>query len=194
MTPLRKGTYWASIAVSPAELEAAQCLRTKAFHTGPKGAQTEPVDRDCYDQGCAHMVIKDSSSGGLVCCFGLLRIFDRTTIAQSYSAQYYELSGLQSYPHPMIEIGRFCIDPRKWRPQVKPPHVFRFESLDTHRCDAGLAKRQLPPLLKTYLMMGGCVSDHAVVDHAMGTLHVFTGVELDSIPEARKRRLRAIAR
>jgi len=33
-----------------------------------------------------------------------------------------------------------------------------------------------------------------VVDHAMGTLHVFTGVELDSIPEARKRRLRAIAR
>jgi putative hemolysin len=249
MTPLRKGTYWASIAVSPAELEAAQCLRTKAFHTGPKGAQTEPVDRDCYDQGCAHMVIKDSSSGGLVCCFGLLPIFDRTTIAQSYSAQYYELSGLQSYPHPMIEIGRFCIDPaaydgdilrlawaalsrnadhykiqllfgcasfaglepapyrdvfallnprylapRKWRPQVKAPHVFRFESLDTHRCDAGLAKRLLPPLLKTYLMMAGWVSDHAVVDHAMGTLHVFTGVELDSIPEARKRRLRAIAR
>ncbi|MGY9012177.1 MAG: hypothetical protein ACKVLN_08290 [Rhodobacterales bacterium] len=26
------------------------------------------------------------------------------------------------------------------------------------------------------------MSDHAVVDHAMGTLHVFTGVELDSIP------------
>jgi len=40
----------------------------------------------------------------------------------------------------------------------------------------------------------GWVSDHMVVDHAMGTLHVFTGVELDSIPEARKRRLRAIAR
>ena len=43
-------------------------------------------------------------------------------------------------------------------------------------------------------MLGGCVSDHAVVDHAMGMLHVFTGVELDSVPEARKWRLRAIAR
>tara|TARA_B100000780_G_scaffold245899_1_gene190158 strand:+ start:387 stop:530 length:144 start_codon:yes stop_codon:yes gene_type:complete len=31
-------------------------------------------------------------------------------------------------------------------------------------------------------MLGGWVSDHAVVDHAMGTLHVFNGVELDSIP------------
>jgi putative hemolysin len=111
MTPLRKGTYWTSIAVSPAELEVAQCLRAKAFNTGPKGAQIEPVDRDCYDQGCAHMVIKDASSGGLVCCFRLLLIFDNTTIAQSYSAQYYDLSGLQSYPHPMLEVGRFCIDP-----------------------------------------------------------------------------------
>jgi hypothetical protein len=45
MTPLRKGTYWTSIAVSPAELEVAQCLRAKAFNTGPKGAQIEPVDR-----------------------------------------------------------------------------------------------------------------------------------------------------
>ena len=42
-------------------------------------------------------------------------------------------------------------------------------------------------------MLGGWVSDHAVVDHAMGTLHVFIGVELDNIPEARKWRLCAIA-
>tara|TARA_B100000780_G_scaffold100306_1_gene70045 strand:+ start:594 stop:905 length:312 start_codon:yes stop_codon:yes gene_type:complete len=83
--------------------------------------------------------------------------------------------------------------PRQWRPQVKAPHVFRFESRDTHWCDAGLAKWRLPPLLKTYLMMGGWVSDHAVVDHAVGTLHVFIGVELDNIPEARKWRLCAIA-
>tara|TARA_B100000780_G_scaffold100306_1_gene70044 strand:+ start:128 stop:346 length:219 start_codon:yes stop_codon:yes gene_type:complete len=55
---LRKGPYWASIAVSPTELEAAQCLRAKASNTGPKGAQTEPVDRDFYDQGCAQMAIK----------------------------------------------------------------------------------------------------------------------------------------
>ena len=57
------------------------------------------------------MAIKDASSGGLVCCLGLLPIFDNKTIAQSYSAQYYELSGLESYSHLVLEVGRFCIDP-----------------------------------------------------------------------------------
>jgi hypothetical protein len=46
--------------------------------------------------------------------------------------------------------------------------------------------------LKTYLMMGGWVSDHAVVDAQMNTLHVFTGVEIGSIPPARQRLLRAL--
>ncbi len=41
--------------------------------------------------------------------------------------------------------------------------------------------------------MGGWVSDHAVVDQQMNTLHVFTGVEIGAIPPARKRLLRAVA-
>ena len=41
-------------------------------------------------------------------------------------------------------------------------------------------------------MMGGWVSDHAVVDRQMGTLHVFTGLEIGAIPESRKRLLRAL--
>ena len=51
----------------------------------------------------------------------------------------------------------------------------------------------LPGLLRSYLMMGGWVSDHAVVDRDLGTLHVFTGVEIAAIPPARKRVLRALA-
>jgi hypothetical protein len=41
--------------------------------------------------------------------------------------------------------------------------------------------------------MGRWVSDHAVIDHDLGTLHVFTGVEIAAIPPARARALRAIA-
>jgi putative hemolysin len=51
----------------------------------------------------------------------------------------------------------------------------------------------MPPMLKTYLMMGGWVSDHAVVDRDLGTMHVFTGVEISTIPPARKKLLRAVA-
>lgn len=56
---------------------------------------------------------------------------------------------------------------------------------------AGLAA--LPPLLRTYLGMGGWVSDHAVVDRALDTLHVFTCVEVDRVPRARVASLRAVA-
>ena len=59
--------------------------------------------------------------------------------------------------------------------------------------DAKRAMLGMPPLLRTYLMMGGWVSDHAVVDQDLNTLHVFTGLEIKSIPENRKRLLRATA-
>jgi putative hemolysin len=51
----------------------------------------------------------------------------------------------------------------------------------------------LPPLLRTYLGMGCWVSDHAVVDRELDTLHVFTCVEVDRVPPARAASLRAVA-
>ena len=51
----------------------------------------------------------------------------------------------------------------------------------------------MPPLLRSYLVMGGWVSDHAVVDNDLNTLHVFTGLEISAIPPGRARLLRAAA-
>jgi len=42
-------------------------------------------------------------------------------------------------------------------------------------------------------MMGGWVSDHAVLDFDLDTLHVFTGLEIRAIPEGRARALRMVA-
>lgn len=51
----------------------------------------------------------------------------------------------------------------------------------------------LPPLLRTYLAMGGQVSDHAVLDHDLDTLHVLTLVDVARIPPGRVRALMALA-
>lgn len=51
----------------------------------------------------------------------------------------------------------------------------------------------LPPLLRTYLAMGGWVSDHAVLDRDLDTTHVFTALDIAAIPPARARALRALA-
>ena len=85
--------------------------------------------------------------------------------------------------------------PKRWLPRVKAPKVFRFaESLRLRKPDPSRAMLGMPPLLRTYLVMGGWVSDHAVVDRDLNTLHVFTGLEIGAIPPARARLLRATAR
>ena len=83
--------------------------------------------------------------------------------------------------------------PPRWLPRAKAPQVFRFAQRLRRKPDTRKAMPLIPPLLRTYLAMGGWVSDHAVVDRRMNTVHVFTGVEIAAIPTARKRLLRAVA-
>lgn len=84
--------------------------------------------------------------------------------------------------------------PPRWLPRVKAPDVFRYALQSRGRCpDARRANAEMPPLLRTYLLMGAWVSDHAVVDRHLGTLHVFTGLEIRAIPKARRRLLLAAA-
>lgn len=83
--------------------------------------------------------------------------------------------------------------PGRWLPRVKAPTVFRFAQRLRRKPDPKRGMGTMPPLLRTYLSMGGWVSDHAVVDAQMNTLHVFTGVEIAAIPPARKKLLRAVA-
>lgn len=83
--------------------------------------------------------------------------------------------------------------PKRWWPKVKAGEVFRYAARLRRKPDAKKAMLRMPPLLRTYLMMGGWVSDHAVVDRQLNTLHVFTGLEIGAIPPARKRLLRAVA-
>lgn len=50
-----------------------------------------------------------------------------------------------------------------------------------------LRPTDVPPLLRTYLLMGGWIGDHAVIDPHMKTTHVFTALRVADVPEARKR-------
>lgn len=83
------------------------------------------------------------------------------------------------YAEAFALLARFHLAPRRWRPRVKAPRTIPFASvLRPHRPEGTTALRVMPPLLRTYLSLGGRVSDHAVVDADLGTMHVFTGLEL----------------
>ncbi|GIR38931.1 MAG: hypothetical protein CM15mP50_4420 [Rhodobacterales bacterium] len=78
------------------------------------------------------------------------------------------------------------IAPKKLNPYVKAPKVFKFNKLiNLNNFCLKKAKKNLPPLLSSYLNLGGWVSDHVVIDHDLQTMHVFTGLEVKDIPEKR---------
>lgn len=249
MLPLGKGRYRARFASSAGDVAAAQRLRHLSFVAGTGAApRAGDLDRDGFDDICRHMLVEDSRTDRLVCCFRLLPLRDGGEIRSTYAAQHYDLSGLQEFGAPMVEMGRFCIHPdarhpdilrvawgamtrfvdenrvemifgcssfhgtdaqgyldafamlkerhlapKRWLPRVKAPDVFRFARRLRRKPDARRAMRTMPPLLRSYLVMGGWVSDHAVVDRDLNTLHVFTGLEIRAIPEARARLLRSVA-
>lgn len=83
--------------------------------------------------------------------------------------------------------------PSHFRPGAKASETLSFDQTAKDPKDTRNAFRNMPPLLRSYVAMGGWVSDHAVVDHDMGTLHVFTGLEIKAIPAARARLLRRAA-
>ena len=81
--------------------------------------------------------------------------------------------------------------PTRWLPRPKAPNVFRFAKLlKLKRPDMVKAMRGMPPLLRGYLSLGGWVSDHAVIDRDLNTLHVFTGLEVKRVPKRKVQLLR----
>ena len=124
----------------------------------------------------------------------LTRHVDDTGVELLFGCSSFMGTQTQDYEDAFAMLRARHIAPRRWLPRVKAPDVFRFGRLLRRRKpDARRAMAAMPPLLRTYLLMGGWVSNHAVVDHQLNTLHVFTGLEIRAIPPARKRLLRAVA-
>lgn len=250
---LIRGRYVARLAETPEDVRAAQRLRHKVFiesrpgaRRGGDGAVAQDIDSDGFDPSCDHVLIEVRKTGELACVYRLLPLKSGAEISQTYSAQFYELSALNAFPGPIVEMGRFCVHPdhrngdvlrvawaamtnyvdergfellvgcssfegndaqqyadtfallkerhlapSRWLPRPKAKKIFRYAKLlKLKRPDPRKAMRMMPPLLRGYLSLGGWVSDHAVIDPDLNTLHVFTGLEVKRVPSHRARLLR----
>lgn len=240
----RVGRYRARYASSQIDVLAAQSLRYQCFNLSNK----DELDVDEFDALCQHVLIENLETEKLICCYRILKFDTGKNISSSYSSQFYDLKAIENFTEPMIEVGRFCIDPEEndpsvvltawaalaqivvhnqtellfgcssfegiekekyfdsfallrdrymapdhWRPKIKAAQVFCYSKDLIYKVDKKKALLNMPPLLKTYLSMGAWVSDHAVVDLNMKTLHLFTGMEISKIPKSRKKFLLNLA-
>jgi len=124
----------------------------------------------------------------------LTRYVDDAGVEMLFGCSSFHGTDAAPYRDALALLRAQHLAPQDRAPCIGAPEVVRFaQTLNTTVPDKKRAQQQMPPLLRTYLLMGGWVSDHAVVDRDMNTLHVFTGLEIHAIPEARKRLLRATA-
>ena len=237
MEIVKVGRYRARFSASQNDISATQALRYQCFKLSNK----LKLDVDDFDTVCKHVLVENLETEKLICCYRILSFDSGKNISSSYSSQFYDLKVIESFPEPMIEVGRFCIDPEvndpsvvltawatlaqivdqnqtellfgcssfegiekekyldsfallrdsyiapdHWRPKIKAAQVFCYSKDLIYKVDRKKALSNMPPLLKTYLAMGAWVSDHAVVDLNMKTLHLFTGMEISKIPKSRK--------
>jgi putative hemolysin len=122
----------------------------------------------------------------------LARMVDATGVEILFGCSSFAGTRAEVYAETFALLAQAHVAPARWAPGIRAPEVVRFGA-GAGRVDRMRALAGMPPLLRTYLGMGGWVSDHAVVDRDLNTLHVFTGVEIRAIPPARARSLRAVA-
>lgn len=124
----------------------------------------------------------------------MTRYVDDNGVQMLFGCASFHGTDAETYLDAFAMLKDAHLAPRRWWPRVKAPRVFRFARRLAGRApDRKRALNTMPPLLRSYLVMGGWVSDHAVIDGDLGTLHVFTGLEIGAIPPARARLLRGIA-
>ena len=124
----------------------------------------------------------------------MTRIVDETGVEMLFGCSSFDGAEADAHHDALAMLKDGHIAPRRWLPRVKAKNVFRFaRALKTRKPDQKRALLTMPPLLRTYLLMGGWVSDHAVVDRDLNTIHVFTGLEIRAIPPSRARLLRGVA-
>jgi len=122
----------------------------------------------------------------------MTRYVDENNVKMLFGCSSFQGAKADAHLEAFALLREHHLAPRKWLPKIKAPRVFPF-ARSARALDLRAAQLAMPPLLRTYLLMGGWVSDHAVADPELDTLHVFTGLEIGEIPANRKRLLRAIA-
>jgi putative hemolysin len=158
------------------DLDGFSALRQPALELG----------RFCLDTGTA-----GREADVLRLCFaGMAAMVDRTGAALLFGCASFD--GCDVGPHlPALGALKPHISPQ-WAVGRKDPHIIDLNDIAAPS-DPMAALRAMPPLLRSYLAIGGWVSDHLVQDFALGTIHVFTGVEVSRIPPQRAQALRALA-
>ncbi|EBA16248.1 Putative hemolysin [Roseobacter sp. SK209-2-6] len=179
--------------------EMARCYTAQSYGLGPALQRLKPgssigeLGRFCIDPDVSGADVARLAWAGLTV------MVERLEIKMLIGCSSFQGNDPSLYLHAFALLQARYLAPSDWQPGAKAAEYITFIDLLSDRdqardLDLSQALRQMPPLLRNYLTLGGCVSDHLVQDRDLGTMHVFTALDIEAIPEKRKAGFRALLR
>lgn len=118
----------------------------------------------------------------------LARISADRGVTVLFGCSTFEGADVARHAGALVALRERYLGPEHLRPDVAATQVVALADVKGPAKMAGM-----PPLLRSYLGMGGWVGDHAVIDRDLGSLHVFTALDLAAVPVRRAQMLMALA-
>lgn len=168
----------------------AQGYAARFYDVGPLSGYAKPVaemGRFCVAPGGVHPDVLRLTWGAMT------RLVDEGQAGLIVGCSSFRGADWTRHRAGLALLAEEFVGPAEHLPGRKAAEMVDYPALVGPVTDRRASLAGLPPLLRTYLGMGGWVSDHAVVDRELDTLHVFTCVEVDRVPPARAASLRAVA-
>ncbi|MFF4774614.1 GNAT family N-acetyltransferase [Microtetraspora fusca] len=106
---LDTGRYTVGMAMTPADLQAAQRLRHRVFAEEMGARLDTPVsglDVDGFDAYCDHLVVRDGRE-----VVGTYRLLPPGRADRLYSDSEFDLGALAGIRRELVEVGRTCVHP-----------------------------------------------------------------------------------
>jgi L-ornithine Nalpha-acyltransferase len=168
----------------------ANCYSAQFYHLDALSAYDRPMAE--LGRLCLHPDWHDPDIFRTAWGF-LAWIVERWKIEMLFGCTSFQGTDAMRYDNTFAFLNENHSAPVCWAPRIKSPDAVCFGLTGADwRLNRRQALKGLPTLLRAYLAMGGWVSDHAVVDDDLDTLHVFTALEVKALPEARARTLRRV--
>ncbi len=167
-----------------------QGYAARFYDLAPLSGYARPIaemGRFCVAPGGVHPDVLRLAWGAMT------RIVDEGQAGLILGCTSFRGAGWEAHRAALALLAAEFIGPQEHLPGRKAAEVVDYPALAGPPGERRAALAGLPPLLRTYLGMRGWVSDHAVADRELDTLHVLTCVEVDRVPPARAASLRSVA-
>ena len=151
-----------------------------------RGAMAE-MGRFCLAPGCHDPDVLR------IAWAAVTRFVDAQRIRMIFGCASFAGTDAATYADALALLAARHLGPPQLRPGVRVTGGVVPLSAYRRPFDAIAATKSMPPLLRFYLAMGGWVGGHVVRDPDLQTLHVFTCLEVDRVPERRTQVLRRLA-